>query len=49
MTPFRRLLPPLGGLDLSPILVFILINVIEILLRGLAGGLSLPSALVVGI
>ena len=49
MTPFRRLLPPLGGLDLSPILVFILINVTEIMLRGLAGGLNLPSALVVGI
>lgn len=37
MAPVRRLLPPLGGLDLSPILVFVIINVLEILLRGGTG------------
>jgi len=36
MAPFRRVLPPMGGLDFSPILVFILINVIQIALRHLA-------------
>jgi YggT family protein len=49
MGPFRRLLPPLGGLDLSPILVFVVINVLEILLRGLARELGLPSGLMLGI
>lgn len=48
MAPVRRLLPPIGGLDLSPILVFVIINVLEILLRGLAQGLGLPPGLVLG-
>lgn len=26
MEPFRRLIPPIGGLDLSPILLFLLIG-----------------------
>lgn len=26
LTPFRRLIPPLGGLDISPIFVFLLLN-----------------------
>ena len=29
LAPFRRLIPNLGGLDLSPILLFIVINIIE--------------------
>lgn len=49
MAPFRRLLPPVGGLDLSPILVFVVINVVEILLRGLAQQFGLPAGLVLGI
>ena len=49
MAPFRRALPPMGGIDFSPILVFILINVIQIALRHLAGGVGLPPQLVIGI
>ncbi len=49
MGPVRRLLPPVGGLDLSPILVFVAINVIEILLRGLAREVSLPPGVVPGL
>ena len=49
MSPFRRLLPPVGGLDLSPILVFVCINVLEILLRGLAQQFGLPAGLVLGL
>jgi YggT family protein len=49
MAPFRRLLPPVGGLDLSPILVFVVINVLEIMLRGIARELGLPAGLVLGI
>lgn len=35
MKPFRNLLPPMGGLDLSPILVFLVIQVLEIVVKGL--------------
>jgi YggT family protein len=49
MAPFRRLLPPVGGMDLSPILVFVSINVAEILLRGVAQQFGLPAGLVLGI
>jgi YggT family protein len=36
MAPVRKLLPPMGGLDFSPILVFILINIVQIGLRHMA-------------
>jgi YggT family protein len=32
MAPFRRLIPPMGGLDFSPILLFILIGFLRRLL-----------------
>ncbi|MBP6700872.1 MAG: YggT family protein [Halioglobus sp.] len=49
MAPFRKVLPPMGGLDLSPILVFVLINILQIALRHLAQGVGLHPALVMGI
>ena len=49
MAPFRKVLPAMGGLDFSPILVFILINIIQIALRHLAGGVGLHPALVIGL
>ncbi len=49
MAPFRKLLPPMGGIDFSPILVFILINVAQIMLRHMAGSIGLHPALVLGI
>lgn len=49
LVPFRRLLPPIGGMDLSPLLLFLLINIIEIVLRHLATGAGLHPALVIGI
>ena len=36
MAPFRRLLPPMGGIDFSPILAFLALNVVKIVLSGLA-------------
>jgi YggT family protein len=39
----------MGGLDFSPILVFILINVVEIVLRNIAQGVGLYPALVMGL
>jgi YggT family protein len=35
MKPFRKMLPDMGGLDLSPILVFLVIQVLEVVLKGL--------------
>ena len=49
MAPIRRLLPSMGGMDFSPILVFIAINVIQIALRHIAGAVGLHPALVIGI
>ena len=49
MAPFRKVLPPMGGMDFSPILVFILINVIQIALRHMAAGVGLHPALVIGL
>ncbi|MDO8860195.1 YggT family protein [Haliea sp. E1-2-M8] len=49
MAPFRKMLPNMGGLDFSPILVFILINIIQIALRHMAAGVGLHPALVIGL
>lgn len=49
MEPFRRIIPPLGGLDLSPIFMFIVINMLQIFVNGLGSYLQLPPQLVAGI
>lgn len=49
MAPFRRIIPPLGGLDLSPIFMFLVINMLQIFVRGIAGYLQLPAPIVPGI
>ena len=49
MAPFRKMLPPMGGMDFSPILVFILINVVQIALRHMAAAIGLHPALVIGL
>lgn len=36
MAPFRRLLPPMGGIDFSPMIAFLALNVVKILFSGLA-------------
>lgn len=41
MRPFRRLLPPVGGLDLSPILLFLVINVVQIMINHLANAVHI--------
>jgi len=38
LRPIRRHVPPLGGLDLSPLIALLLISVVETLLLGLLGG-----------
>ena len=49
MRPFRSLLPPMGGLDLSPILRFIGINILKIILSNMAQSAGLPPMLVIGL
>ena len=49
MEPFRRIIPSLGGLDLSPIFMFLVINMLQIFVRGLAAYLQLPPPIVPGI
>lgn len=49
MAPVRSLLPNMGGLDFSPILLFILINVVQIALRHMAASVGLPASLVIGL
>ncbi|MEZ5523751.1 MAG: YggT family protein [Pseudomonadales bacterium] len=49
MLPMRRIIPPLGGLDLSPIFIFILINLVRILVVGnLVELLGVPRGLMLG-
>lgn len=49
MAPFRKLLPPMGGLDLSPILLFLTINILLVVLRHMAMNVGLPFRLVMGL
>ena len=38
MEPFRRLIPPIGGIDLSPMLLFFLLNIVQQGLQNMAPG-----------
>ncbi|WP_435213225.1 YggT family protein [Luminiphilus sp. nBUS_16] len=49
MSPVRSMLPSMGGLDFSPIVIFIAINMIQIALRHMATAAGLPLQLVMGI
>ena len=49
MKPFRKLLPPMGGLDLSPLIVILVIQVLLIILRSVAASAQTPVAYVLGI
>ena len=41
---FRNIIPPLGGMDFSPILAFIALNVVSALLGSLAGSMAMTSS-----
>lgn len=49
--PARRLLPPIGGLDLSIILVFVAITLVDnyLVVRPIAAMLSVPPGLILGL
>lgn len=51
MAPFRKLLPSMGGLDLSPIFVFIAINIVQIIITTMAASVGISrqvAPLVIG-
>ena len=44
LAPFRKLVPNLGGLDLSPLLLFVVINILEaVVIRGPARSMGMSS------
>ena len=49
--PARKLLPPMGGLDFSIILVFVIITLIDsfLMIKPLAMALGIPSGLIMGL
>jgi YggT family protein len=49
MKPFRKIIPPIGGLDLSPIFVFLAINILQVILGHMAQSAGLPSHYVIGV
>ena len=50
MSPVRRMLPSLGSLDFSPIVVFIMINLVEMLvIQNAASTFGMPRGLVLGL
>lgn len=48
MAPFRRIIPPLGGIDITPMLVMLAILVAQEFVRAAAVGASLSPNLVIG-
>ena len=42
MAPFRSILPPMGGLDLSPILVFLVLNMIRVVVSHMEMAVGMP-------
>lgn len=50
MRPMRRLIPAIGGLDLSPIFIFIAINLLKIMLiKPISMALHIPQGLMLGL
>ncbi len=46
MKPIRKMLPDMGGLDISPIIVFLGIQVLEVILIGMARGSGAPGFII---
>lgn len=48
LTPFRKLIPPIGGLDISVIVVFLGFNVLQILLKHLGALVAANPHFIIG-
>lgn len=46
MKPIRKLMPDMGGLDLSPIIAFLIINIFQILLVSFAREAGAPGFII---
>tara|TARA_B110000014_G_C20126860_1_gene601342 strand:- start:11474 stop:12049 length:576 start_codon:yes stop_codon:yes gene_type:complete len=46
--PFRKLIPPMGGIDFSPILAFIALNFLETIFRNFAIQVGVPYGVLMG-
>lgn len=42
MVPFRKIIPPMGGIDISPIFVFLALGVVIKVIAVLAGSMGIP-------
>ncbi len=49
LKPIQRIIPPLGGLDLTPIFAFLLIHILRLVVNHMAQAAGLPPQLVLGI
>lgn len=49
MAPVRSVIPAMGGLDFSPIVIFIVINLLQNVLGQMAIAVGLPARLVIGL
>ncbi len=49
LAPFRRLIPPMGGLDITPIFAFLAINVLQMLVNGMARSAQMPAMFLPGL
>lgn len=50
MKPIRKMLPDMGGIDISPIIMFLAIQVLEVLLvQGIARSSGMMSGLIIGL
>lgn len=49
LAPFRRIIPPMGGLDITPIFAFLVIRVLQIAVGGMANSAGMPPVLLPGI
>ena len=43
MRPVRRVMPSMGGLDLSPIVVFLILNILSVVINHMAAAAGLGS------
>ncbi len=49
LAPFRRLIPPMGGLDITPIFAFLVINVLQMVVDGMGRSANMPSIFLPGL
>lgn len=48
LAPFRRIIPPMGGLDITPIFALLIIRVMQMAVRGMAASAGMPAMLLPG-